>query len=294
MPTLALPTLPVNPARTLAGSLCLVCMTLAPRPSHAFTYDVRVGSVIVQHQSTGMPLVWPTLPIPLRLELGDAGRRLLNGTTSWDDNAASALAAWTAVVPLLVQQSEAPNVVRWADAAAGEHLGSLAATTQKAYRLVNERAALVRTTTLLNPALCWEAYDGPLRYTFCQGQLTALLDVRRIVLHELGHVLGLEHPDEGGQVVAAIMNQAVSDTDRLQADDEAGVLALYPPPPAVTQQAVRAPAADGGQGGGCATGRGDPELLLPLVVVVILGHWLCTRWCRGGPHAAVGSGSQQP
>src|SRR6266704_6178364 len=98
------------------------------------------------------PLVWPTTPIPIRLELGDAGRRLLNGTTSWDDNAASALAEWTAVVPLLVQQADAPNVVRWSDA--NEHLGSLAATTQKESRVVHGRLAIVRATTILNAALC--------------------------------------------------------------------------------------------------------------------------------------------
>jgi len=102
MHTLALPTLSVNPARAIGGGLCLACAPLVPRPSHAFTYDVLAGPVIVQHQSTGTPLVWPTTPIPLRLELGDAGRVLLNGTTSWDDNAASALAAWTAVAPLLL------------------------------------------------------------------------------------------------------------------------------------------------------------------------------------------------
>src|SRR5438105_13914954 len=99
MYTIALPTLPVNHVRALAGCLCLGCTTLAPLPSHAFTYDVLAGSVIVQHQSTGTPLVWPTTPIGIRLELRDAERRLLNGTTSWDDNAASALAAWTAVAP---------------------------------------------------------------------------------------------------------------------------------------------------------------------------------------------------
>ena len=285
MHTLALPTPPVNPARAIACGLCLVCATLAPLPSHAFTYNVLASPVIVQHQSTGRPLVWSTIPITIRLELGDAGRQLLNGTTSWDDNAASALAEWTAVVPLLVPQSDAPNVVRWADA--GEHLGSMAATTQKEYRVANGRLAIVRATTILNSDVCWDAYDGPLRYTFCHGQLAALLDVRRVVLHEVGHVLGLEHPDEGGQVVAAIMNQAVSDVDSLQADDEAGILALYPPPPASTQQAVSAPAAGSGHGGGCSMGRGEPEMLLPLLVVVILGHWLRARFFRGGQQAAV-------
>jgi hypothetical protein len=112
MPTLALPTPPVNAARAVASGLCLVWTTLASLPSHAFTYDVLAGPVIVQHQSTGTPLVWPTTPIAIRLELGDAGRALLNGTASWDDNAAAALAAWTAVVPLLVQQSGAPAMLR--------------------------------------------------------------------------------------------------------------------------------------------------------------------------------------
>jgi Matrixin len=290
MHTLALPPLPVNPARALAGSLCLLGTALVPLASHAFTYDVLAGRAIVQHQSTGTPLVWPTPPIGIRLELGAAGRRLLNGTTSWDDNAASALAEWTAVVPLLVLQAAAPTVVRWADA--GENLDGFAATTHKEYGGVNGRLAIVRATTILNAALCWDAYDGPLQPTLCHGRLAPLLDVRRAVLHELGHVLGLEHPDEGGQSVAAIMNQAMSDTDSLQADDEAGILALYPPQPASTQPAVSTPAAGGGHGGGCSTGRGEPEMLLPLLVVGILGHWLRPRFFSGGQQATIESGSR--
>jgi len=275
MHTLALPPLPVNPARAIAGGLCLVCTTLAPLLSHAFTYDVLAGSVIVQHQSTGTPLVWPTTPIGIRLELGDAGRRLLNGTTSWDDNAASALAAWTAVVPLLVQQSEAPNVVRWSGD--DEHLGSLAARTTKEYARSNGLLVIVRATTILNAALCWDAYDGPLQPTLWHGQLAPRLDVRRVVLHELGHVLGLEHPDEGGQDVAAIMNHATSDLDTLQADDEAGIHVLYPPQPvAAPRQEGSAAAAESGHGGGggCAMGTGESDGMMALVALVICGHGL--------------------
>src|SRR5216683_185140 len=254
MHTLAPPALPVNPARAIACGLCLVCTTLAPLPSHAFTYDVLAGSVIVQHQSTGTPLVWPTPPITIRLELGDAGRVLRNGTTRWDDNAASALAEWTAVVPLLGQQSDAPNVVRWSGD--NEHLGSLAASTTKEYARSNGLLVIVRATTILNAELCWDAYNGP---------LTPLLDVRRVLLHELGHVMGLEHPDEGGQTVAAIMNHTTSDVDTLQADDEAGIRALYPPPPvAAPRQEVSAAAAASGQGGGggCAMGPGEADVIL--------------------------------
>jgi len=273
MHTLTLSTRLVNRARPIACTLCLLCLPLAPLSSHAFTYDVLAGSVIAQHQSTGTPLVWPTPPIGIRLELGDAGRRLLNGTTSWDDNAASALAAWTAVVPILVLQAEAPNVVRWAEA--GELLDDVSATTRKEFGVVSGRLAIVRATTLLNAALCWDAYEGPLQPTLCHGQLVSLLDVRRVVLHELGHVLGLEHPDEGGQLVTAIMNHTTGDVDTLQADDEAGVRALYAPQPVTAQrQDVRVSTAGGG---GCAMGPGESDVLLALVALVPLVHRLLAR-----------------
>ena len=282
MHTLALPTRPVKQARALAYGLALACTTLTPLPSHAFTYDTQAGPVIVQHQSTGTPLVWPTTPIPIRLALGDAARVLRNGTTRWDDNAAAALAEWTAVVPLLVQQSDALNVVRWSGA--DEPLGNLAARTTKDYARLHGLLVIVRATTILNTELCWDAYDGPLQPVLCHGQLTLLLDVRRVLLHELGHVLGLEHPDEGGQTVAAIMNHTTSDVESLQADDEAGILALYPPPPVAAQrQEVSAAAAEGGQGGGggCAMGPGESDVILALLVVVILGHWLYARVLTG-------------
>jgi hypothetical protein len=236
---------------------------------------VLAGPVIVQHQSTGTPLVWPTTPIPIRLELGTAGRVLLNGTDSWDDNAANALAEWTAVVPILVQSSDAPNVVRWSSA--DEHLGMMAATTTKEFARINGRLAIVRTTTMLNSDACWDAYDGPQRSTLCHEQWTVLLDVRRVVLHELGHVLGLEHPDEGGQDVSAVMNDTPSDLDTLQADDEAGIHVLYPlQPVAAPRQDVSAAVADGGHGGGggCAMGTGESDAMMALLVPIIFGHWL--------------------
>ena len=50
-------------------------------------------------------------------------------------------------------------------------------------------------------------------------------------MHELGHVLGLDHPDQARQTVTAIMNARVSDLDRLQADDVSGARSLYGTPP---------------------------------------------------------------
>lgn len=52
----------------------------------------------------------------------------------------------------------------------------------------------------------------------------------RIILHELGHALGLGHPDEVGQRVQAVMNSVVVH-EELQEDDIEGLLSLYPPQP---------------------------------------------------------------
>jgi len=137
---------------------------------------------------------------------------------------------------------------------------------------------------VLNAQLCWDAYAGPLHR--CQGTLGSAIDVHRVVLHELGHVLGLEHPDEGGQTVSAIMNHMVSDLDTLTADDQLGAQFLYPP---LAETPAETPTPQGdtaalhpvGSGGGCAMGGSDsPDLLLCWLPLVVLGAAL-RRAARG-------------
>ena len=56
-------------------------------------------------------------------------------------------------------------------------------------------------------------------------------DITPLLIHELGHALGLGHPDDAGQDVSAIMNSDLSfenrSLDTVQPDDIAGARTLY-------------------------------------------------------------------
>lgn len=78
---------------------------------------------------------------------------------------------------------------------------------------------LEETDTIFNTAYTWDSYRGQLH--------RAAQDFRRVAIHEFGHTLGLDHPDEHGQHVSAIMNSTVGNLDTVQQDDINGAQSLY-------------------------------------------------------------------
>lgn len=198
--------------------------------------------------------VWAAGSVTIVSQLGSPpnGSTLINGTTSWNANVTAAGRDWqgagSAFQLAIESGGSAPSPcmqptavssrlpVQWANNVCGQSFGSALAVTMSWVNTSTYQA--VYTPILFNNAYPWNAYDGPLRPASRGGTLH---DVRRVALHEMGHVIGLDHPDQAGQSVAAIMNHQVSDRDRLSPDDVAGIRALYPrsAPPSPTATRTR-------------------------------------------------------
>ena len=87
---------------------------------------------------------------------------------------------------------------------------------------------MIEADVVFNNATEWDSYRGP-------GVFNGPFDFRRVALHEFGHVVGLDHPDQASprQTVAAIMNSIISNSiDNLQPDDINGAKSIYDSGPA--------------------------------------------------------------
>ncbi|HEX4666114.1 MAG TPA: matrixin family metalloprotease [Chthoniobacterales bacterium] len=166
--------------------------------------------------------------VVIQTSLGEP-RELSDGFHSFDESAQDALNIWnlylghlhcTAVIasPVLPADGDDENSAFFAPNIYGDKFG----TGVLAVTLLSFRGSVMEETdTIFNSAYLWDSYRGSLNPN--------VLDFHRVALHEFGHTLGLNHPDEAKpkQTVDAIMNSHISNLDTLQADDIAGAQALY-------------------------------------------------------------------
>lgn len=80
-------------------------------------------------------------------------------------------------------------------------------------------ADIVEADIIYNANVNFNIYDGPLRFNGGAPEY----DFRRVALHELGHVMGLNHDDSQ----TAIMNSRIGSLFSLQQDDINGINSLY-------------------------------------------------------------------
>jgi hypothetical protein len=198
----------------------IACACLGPQGSVAyFLYTTHPGS-----------------PLTMNVEMGTTQLNLIGGTLSWNQVFGNAMSAWNVIgigpnldhnflrvrSPTVSGDAcsrDAVNEVRFATMNCDLAFGTALAVTQS----WSLSGSVFEVEMLFDNARAWNAYSGPLRPATGGG---TLYDLQRVAIHELGHAAGLDHPDEHGQTVVAIMNSTVSGIDAPQADDINGAHAI--------------------------------------------------------------------
>jgi hypothetical protein len=174
----------------------------------------------------------PNRTVVMHLTLPTTGGPFLDGSASLSASAEDALNIWNQYLvhmrfvvdrnsPLPPAEYDGDTSVSIASTFYGQSFGSNTLAITLVIPSFANPDIMDEADVIFNSARKFNSYRGPLR---SDG-----FDFHRIALHEFGHVVGLDHPDEAQpkQFVTAIMNSIVSDIDTLQADDIAGAQFIY-------------------------------------------------------------------
>jgi hypothetical protein len=195
---------------------------------------VAAGAILSPAPAPGYDLTgssWPDGNIVMHLQLGPLPTRLEDGFLSWADVAESALDEWNRYLArstftnvrdstaAVARNNRINNVVFRPDIYGQAFDSRTLAVTLGFTSSTTGRT--IEKDVIFNSNRTWNSYRGGLR--------NSPSDFRRVALHEFGHVLGLDHPDQATppQTVTAVMNSTVSNVETLRSDDIAGARALY-------------------------------------------------------------------
>lgn len=201
-------------------SLALLLALLTAAAAWSYTY--------IKNDKTGLPVKWDPGLVTLRVMLGSS-QTLIDGT-NYNSTVQAAAETWNALLgnmQFLPQSASVDtatdhnkvNEIVFAADIFGKAFGDTTLAVTTTWLLGNQRT---ESDVAFNTKWTWDSYRGPKR--------TGLVDLQRVAIHELGHSLGLDHPDEDAQTVSAVMNSRISDVDTVTTDDITGAQNLYGPP----------------------------------------------------------------
>ncbi|MDI1335131.1 MAG: matrixin family metalloprotease [Lacunisphaera sp.] len=215
--------------RTLIGGLAALALSTS-----------GLGYTFILNASTGLPIKWPgatalqngaatPVLVPLNILLDNTTVRT-DGTT-FATSAQGAAQTWNALLGSMqfttTISTGAPtdhnhvNELAMATTVFGSAFDTSTIAVTTTWRLGNDRT---EADIIFNAGRTWDSYAGNLR--------SGVVDIHRVALHEMGHILGLDHPDEATppQTISAVMNSHISNLDTLAMDDITGAQNLYGPP----------------------------------------------------------------
>jgi len=151
-----------------------------------------------------------------------AGSRVAR--TTFDAQVDAAFAAWSAVADIdfirVANPADADILIGAQAVPTGHAFTNVALRQQSPARLVSSAiipGTITRSIVCLNPKQSWKVgFDGNLD----------AFDLRFTLLHEIGHAIGLDHPDSPNAVMDYHYTEAFS---TLQPGDISGVVTLYGP-----------------------------------------------------------------
>lgn len=131
----------------------------------------------------------------------------------YNDVAAIQFAQWgkyTNHVQLFPTESSQASIVRWSADAQMNFPSNILAVTF-VYTTGN---LITHTDVVVNSIQPWGSYSGPLQHSY---------DIGRVLLHEFGHCIGIDHSD----TINSIMAPYIGNLYQLTSDDIAGARYLY-------------------------------------------------------------------
>jgi hypothetical protein len=177
-----------------------------------------------------LDLEWPAgSKVVMQLGFGPTTIPLQDGMSSWNASAADTVDIWNGYLDFITFSSvssptvpevsgDGLNCAFFSSTIFGDSFGDGTLAVTVLLSTASDNTATAETDVVVNSAYRYDSYRGP--------EQSAAYDFHRIVLHEFGHVLGLDHVtlDPPGQ---ALMEPIISDLDHLGADDVAGVRQVY-------------------------------------------------------------------